>query len=102
MYYAVLKTDAGAWQRFRHITLPQLGSVLFVIVLLRSIWMFTKFDTPWLMIQGGGAETQFPKRLLRSGSRIVHRLRRSQRRARSDHQAGHPAFVQACNSPALN
>ena len=32
-------------------------SVLFVIVLLRSIWMFTKFDTPWLMIQGGGAET---------------------------------------------
>jgi multiple sugar transport system permease protein len=31
--------------------------VLFVIVLLRSIWMFTKFDTPWLMIQGGGAET---------------------------------------------
>ena len=38
-------------------TLPQLKSVLFVIVLLRSIWMFTKFDTPWLMIQGGGAET---------------------------------------------
>ena len=32
-------------------------SVLFVIVLLRTIWMFTKFDTPWLMIQGGGAET---------------------------------------------
>ena len=31
--------------------------MLFVIVLLRSIWMFTKFDTPWLMIQGGGAET---------------------------------------------
>ena len=45
-----------AWQRFRHVTLPQLKSVLFVIVLLRSIWMFTKFDTPWLMIQGGGAE----------------------------------------------
>ena len=45
------------WQRFCHVTLPQLKSVLFVIVLLRSIWMFTKFDTPWLMIQGGGAET---------------------------------------------
>ena len=44
-------------QRFRYVTLPQLKSVLFVIVLLRSIWMFTKFDTPWLMIQGGGAET---------------------------------------------
>jgi multiple sugar transport system permease protein len=24
---------------------------------LRSIWMFTKLDTPWLMILGGGAET---------------------------------------------
>ena len=45
------------WQRFFYVTLPQLASVLFVIVLLRSIWMFTKFDTPWLMIQGGGAET---------------------------------------------
>src|SRR5204862_85885 len=48
---------AGAWRRFVHVTLPQLQSVLFVVVLLRSIWMFTKFDTPWLMIQGGGAET---------------------------------------------
>jgi multiple sugar transport system permease protein len=47
---------ANAVQRFLHVTLPQLKSVLFVIVLLRSIWMFTKFDTPWLMIQGGGAE----------------------------------------------
>ena len=30
-------------------TLPQTRNVLFVIVLLRSIWMFTKFDTVWLM-----------------------------------------------------
>jgi multiple sugar transport system permease protein len=29
---------------------------LFVIILLRSIWMFTKFDTVWLITQGGGAE----------------------------------------------
>jgi multiple sugar transport system permease protein len=56
--YDAAKVDGGnAWQRFVHVTLPQLKSVLFVIVLLRSIWMFTKFDTPWLMIQGGGAET---------------------------------------------
>jgi multiple sugar transport system permease protein len=56
--YESAKVDgANAWQRFVHVTLPQLRGVLFVIVLLRSIWMFTKFDTPWLMIQGGGAET---------------------------------------------
>jgi multiple sugar transport system permease protein len=56
LYEAAKVDGAGAWQRFLHITLPQLGPVLFVVVLLRSIWMFTKFDTPWLMIQGGGAE----------------------------------------------
>jgi multiple sugar transport system permease protein len=57
LYEAATVDGANALQRFRHVTLPQLKSVLFVIVLLRSIWMFTKFDTPWLMIQGGGAET---------------------------------------------
>ena len=57
LYDAAAVDGANALQRFFHVTLPQLMSVLFVIVLLRSIWMFTKFDTPWLMIQGGGAET---------------------------------------------
>ena len=56
LYEAAMVDGAGAVKRFLHVTLPQLASVLFVIVLLRSIWMFTKFDTPWLMIQGGGAE----------------------------------------------
>jgi multiple sugar transport system permease protein len=57
LYDAAAVDGANAMQRFFYITLPQLAAVLFVIVLLRSIWMFTKFDTPWLMIQGGGAET---------------------------------------------
>ena len=57
LYDAAAVDGANALQRFFYVTLPQLASVLFVIVLLRSIWMFTKFDTPWLMIQGGGAET---------------------------------------------
>jgi multiple sugar transport system permease protein len=56
LYEAAKVDGASAWRRFLHITLPQLASVLFVVVLLRSIWMFTKFDTPWLIIQGGGAE----------------------------------------------
>ncbi|HEU4647172.1 MAG TPA: sugar ABC transporter permease [Burkholderiales bacterium] len=57
LYEAAKVDGANALRRFIHVTLPQLASVLFVVVLLRSIWMFTKFDTPWLMIQGGGAET---------------------------------------------
>lgn len=57
LYEAAKVDGANAFRRFVHVTLPQLASVLFVVVLLRSIWMFTKFDTPWLMILGGGAET---------------------------------------------
>lgn len=57
LYEAALVDGANALQRFLYVTLPQLKSILFVVLLLRSIWMFTKFDTPWLMIQGGGAET---------------------------------------------
>jgi multiple sugar transport system permease protein len=56
LYDAARVDGAGAMSRFFHITLPQLASVLFIIVLLRTIWMFTKFDTVWLMTQGGGAE----------------------------------------------
>jgi multiple sugar transport system permease protein len=57
LYEAAKVDGANAFYRFIHVTLPQIASVLFVVVLLRSIWMFTKFDTPWLMILGGGAET---------------------------------------------
>jgi multiple sugar transport system permease protein len=54
LYEAATVDGAGALRRFRHVTLPQTASVLFVIVLLRSIWMFTKFDTVWLMAGDGG------------------------------------------------
>ena len=56
LYKAAKVDGAGAFRRFIHVTLPQLRSVLFVVILLRSIWMFTKFDTVWLLTQGGGAE----------------------------------------------
>jgi multiple sugar transport system permease protein len=39
-----------------HITLPELRYVLFVIILLRTFFMFTKFDVPWLMATGGGLQ----------------------------------------------
>ena len=54
LYEAATVDGASAWRRFVHVTLPQTVSVLFVIVLLRSIWMFTKFDTVWLMAGDGG------------------------------------------------
>jgi multiple sugar transport system permease protein len=36
------------------VTLPQLRNVLLIVLLLRGIWMFTKFDVPWLLGFGGG------------------------------------------------
>jgi multiple sugar transport system permease protein len=56
LYDAAKVDGASALRRFWHVTLPQLRAVLFVTVLLRAIWMFTKFDTVWLITQGGGAE----------------------------------------------
>jgi len=56
LYQAAKVDGAGPFRRFIHVTLPQLRTVLFVVILLRSIWMFTKFDTVWLLTQGGGAE----------------------------------------------
>ena len=53
LYEAAKVDGASAWQRFWHITLPQLRPVLTVIVLLRAIWMFNKFDIIWLLTQGG-------------------------------------------------
>lgn len=55
LYDAAKVDGASAWNRFFHVTFPQIKNVLFVVILLRSIWMFTKFDTVWLLAQMGGA-----------------------------------------------
>lgn len=53
LYEAARVDGASAWTQFWHITLPGLRSVLIVVVLLRGIWMFNKFDVIWLLTQGG-------------------------------------------------
>ncbi len=53
--YAAAKVDgAGILRRLWHVTLPQIRSVLFVVVLLRFMFMFTKFDVIWLFAGAGG------------------------------------------------
>jgi multiple sugar transport system permease protein len=56
LYEAASIDGASAWERFRHVTVPELRYVIFVIVLLRTFFMFTKFDVPWLMATGGGLQ----------------------------------------------
>jgi multiple sugar transport system permease protein len=56
LYEAAEIDGANAGKRFLYITLPELRYVLFVVVLLRTFFMFTKFDVPWLMATGGGLQ----------------------------------------------
>lgn len=48
---------AGPWRRFWHIVLPELRPVLLTLVLLRFMFMFTKFDIVYLFA-GTGQEVR--------------------------------------------
>ena len=63
LYHAAALDGASAWKRFYHITLPQLRTILFVVILLRFIFMFTKFDIVWLLGGGGGGAGKFIRTL---------------------------------------
>lgn len=53
LYEAARVDGAGAWQSFRFITLPQLRPVLFINLVLISIYTFNAFDMI-LALTGGG------------------------------------------------
>lgn len=53
LYEAARIDGAGAIARFVDVTLPQLRSVLTVIILLRAIWDFKEFDMIYLLTGGG-------------------------------------------------
>jgi len=55
LFDAAKVDGASAIQQFIHITMPSLRNVLLIVVLLRGIWMFTKFELPWLLGYGSGS-----------------------------------------------
>lgn len=62
LYEAARVDGAGPIRRFFHVTLPMLRPILTVIILLRGVWMFNKFDIIWLTTGGGplGATEHLP------------------------------------------
>ena len=54
LYSAAMVDGAGPLRQFIHVTLPQIRNVLFVIILLRFMFMFTKFDLIYLFAGAGG------------------------------------------------
>ncbi len=44
---------AGAWQKFRFITVPHLGQTIYVVIMLESIFFLTKFAEIYTSTSGG-------------------------------------------------
>ena len=53
LYEAAEVMGATPYERFRDVTLPNLKGVIFIVLLLRGIWMFNKFDIIYVLTQGG-------------------------------------------------
>lgn len=57
-YYEAAEIDgAGAWARFRHITLPGIRNMIVVMVTIHVLWTFNNFDFVWLATGGGPVNT---------------------------------------------
>ena len=52
LYQAASVDGASPFQRFYHITLPQLSTVLYTLFLFRFIWTINKFDDIFLLTRG--------------------------------------------------
>jgi len=53
MYEQAKVSGASIYQMFRDITLPSLRSAILLVVLLRGMFTFNKFDVIWLLTKGG-------------------------------------------------
>jgi multiple sugar transport system permease protein len=73
LYDAASIDGAGGVKSFFYITIPQIRGVLLVVLLLRWIFMFNKFDIIWIITQGGpaGATETLPILAYRTGMRAM-------------------------------
>lgn len=62
LHEAARVDGASPLQRFWHIILPQLRSTILLVVFIRFVWQFNKFDSVWLLTEGGplGATQTLP------------------------------------------
>jgi multiple sugar transport system permease protein len=57
IYEAATIDGAGAWQRFRFLTLPLLRPFVNIAVVLNIIYVFNSFPIIWVLTQGGPANS---------------------------------------------
>lgn len=79
LYEAAAIDGAGSLSRFWDITLPQLRTVLLVVVLLRAIWDFKEFDLIYLLTGGGPTDstTTLPLLVYKEAFQLLHMGRAS-------------------------
>jgi ABC-type sugar transport system permease subunit len=53
LYEAARVDGAGAWQRFRHVTLPLLRPAILVVLVFRTLDALRVFDLIWVLTGGG-------------------------------------------------
>ena len=60
LYDAAHVDGAGAWQRLRYVTLPMISPTTFFLLVLQSIGAFQLFTEPFIMTNGGPAQSSMP------------------------------------------
>ena len=55
LYEAADVDGASPWQKFRHITVPGVRTVLIIVTMLSTIWTFNDFQIVYIMTGGGPA-----------------------------------------------
>ncbi len=71
LYEAAALDGAGAWSRFVHVTVPQLGPTLLFVGVMTMLGNFQLFSEPYVMTQGGplGATTTIVMLMYEQGFR---------------------------------
>lgn len=61
-YEAAQIDGASKWQSFRHITVPHIRTVVGLLIVLRTVWVFNNFDIIYMITGGGpaGSSTTMP------------------------------------------
>ena len=57
LYEAARMDGASAWQQFRHVTLPMLAPTFLFVAIITMIGYFQLFAEPYVMTQGGPADS---------------------------------------------
>lgn len=59
LYEAAAIDGAGAWQAFRHVTLPLITPVIFFNLIMQTVQAFQEFNGPYIITEGGPLKSTY-------------------------------------------